>query len=48
MSQWHRRSELRINPIGAYVLEEACKRCKYWNDMGHPDYKVNVNRFCGN
>ena len=18
-------------------------RCKYWNDMGHPDYKVNVN-----
>ena len=32
-----------INPIGAYVLEEACKRCKYWNDMGHPDYKVNVN-----
>lgn len=32
-----------INPIGDYVLKEACKRCKYWNDMGHPDYKVNVN-----
>lgn len=32
-----------INPIGEYVLKEACKRCKYWNDMGHPDYKVNVN-----
>lgn len=32
-----------INPIGEYVLREACKRCKYWNDMGHPDYKVNVN-----
>lgn len=32
-----------INPIGEHVLEEAVKRCKYWNDCGHPDYKVNVN-----
>lgn len=32
-----------INPIGEYVLKEACRTCKYWNDMGHPDYKVNVN-----
>lgn len=32
-----------INPIGEYVLREACRRCKYWNDMGHPNYKVNVN-----
>lgn len=32
-----------INPIGEFVLQEAAKRCKYWNDMGHPDYKVNVN-----
>ena len=32
-----------INPIGAYVLKKACHRCKYWNDMGHPDYHVNVN-----
>lgn len=32
-----------INPIGEFILREACKRCKYWNDMGHPDYKVNVN-----
>ena len=32
-----------INPIGEYVLRNAAKRCKYWNDMGHPDYKVNVN-----
>ena len=32
-----------INPIGAFVLEQAAKRCKYWNDMGHPNYKVNVN-----
>lgn len=32
-----------INPIGEFVLREACKRLKYWNDMGHPDYRVNVN-----
>lgn len=32
-----------INPIGEFVLEQAVKRCKYWNDMGHPNYKVNVN-----
>lgn len=32
-----------INPIGEFVLREACKSCRYWNDMGHPDYKVNVN-----
>ena len=32
-----------INPIGEYVMMTAAKRCKYWNDMGHPEYKVNVN-----
>lgn len=32
-----------INPIGEHVLLEAVKRCKYWNDCGHPEYKVNVN-----
>ena len=32
-----------INPIGNYVLREACFRCKSWNDNGYPDYKVNVN-----
>ncbi len=32
-----------INPIGNYVLREACTHCKKWNDNGHPDYKVNVN-----
>ena len=32
-----------INPIGNYVLTEACSRCKRWNDTGYPDYKVNVN-----
>lgn len=32
-----------INPIGNYVLLEACKECKRWNDNGYPRYKVNVN-----
>ena len=32
-----------INPIGDYVLQQACRHCRYWNDMGHPEYKVNVN-----
>ena len=32
-----------IIPIGEYVLFEACKTCKHWNDFGYPDYKVNVN-----
>lgn len=32
-----------INPIGNYVLTEACKECKRWNDNGYPGYKVNVN-----
>lgn len=32
-----------INPIGEFVLREACKRIKHWNDMGHPDYHINVN-----
>lgn len=32
-----------INPIGNHVLKEACRACKYWNENGHPQYKVNVN-----
>lgn len=32
-----------IVPIGEHVLIEACCRCKYWNDFGHPDYKIHVN-----
>ena len=32
-----------INPIGTHVLREACKRCKYWNDMGQPEFSINVN-----
>lgn len=31
-----------INPIGNYVLREACRQCKKWNEAGY-DYKVNVN-----
>ncbi|MCH5342330.1 MAG: bifunctional diguanylate cyclase/phosphodiesterase [Acetatifactor sp.] len=32
-----------INPIGNYVLKEACTQCHKWNESGYPDYKVNVN-----
>ena len=32
-----------INPIGNYVLEQACMALKHWNESGHPYYKVNVN-----
>ncbi|MBO7357866.1 MAG: EAL domain-containing protein [Lachnospiraceae bacterium] len=32
-----------INPIGNYVLKEACTTCRHWNESGHPEYKVNVN-----
>ncbi len=32
-----------INPIGNYVLRQACEECHRWNLSGHPDYKVNVN-----
>lgn len=32
-----------INPIGNYVLQEACRHCREWNEKGYPDYKVNVN-----
>lgn len=31
-----------INPIGNYVLKEACECCHRWNQAGYP-YKVNVN-----
>ena len=32
-----------INPIGLHVLKNACDAVKYWNENGHPYYKVNVN-----
>lgn len=31
-----------INPIGNYVLKEACIQCHRWKEAGY-DYKVNVN-----
>ena len=32
-----------INPIGNYVLYDACVACRNWNDNGYPDHHVNVN-----
>lgn len=32
-----------ITDIGDYVLEEACRQCRRWNENGHPDFHINVN-----
>ncbi|MBQ9123797.1 MAG: EAL domain-containing protein [Lachnospiraceae bacterium] len=32
-----------INPIGNHVLKSACETCRYWNEHGYPNYKINVN-----
>ena len=32
-----------ITSIGDYVLEEACRQCRYWNEHGMPDFHINVN-----
>lgn len=32
-----------IVPIGTHILKEACTRCRYWNDFGHPEYRIHVN-----
>jgi len=32
-----------INPIGNHVLRKACETCRFWNEMGRPNYRVNVN-----
>lgn len=32
-----------ITNIGDYVLEEACRQCKEWNESGNENFRVNVN-----
>lgn len=32
-----------ITSIGDYVLEEASRQCRYWNEHGIPDFHINVN-----
>ncbi|MDD6428841.1 MAG: EAL domain-containing protein [Lachnospiraceae bacterium] len=32
-----------IVPIDEHVLITATRKCRYWNDNGHPDYRINVN-----
>lgn len=32
-----------INPIGNYVLYDACMACRRWNDAGYTNHHVNVN-----
>lgn len=32
-----------ITDIGDYVLMEACKQCKQWNEAGYPNFHVNIN-----
>ncbi len=32
-----------INPIGNYVLYDACNTLRNWNDNGYPNHRINVN-----
>ena len=32
-----------IGPIGAWVLDEACRQARAWRERGHPELRVSVN-----
>lgn len=32
-----------IEPIGSWVMREACEQCKAWHDAGYPEIRVSVN-----
>ena len=32
-----------IGRIGAHVMAEACRSLRYWNDYGHPEFRVSIN-----
>lgn len=32
-----------ITSIGDFILEEACRQCKDWNEHGFPDFRININ-----
>ncbi len=32
-----------IVPVGAWVLREACRQCKAWQDLGYPQLRISVN-----
>jgi diguanylate cyclase (GGDEF)-like protein len=32
-----------INPIGSWVLDEACRQLRCWHDAGYEDWKISVN-----
>jgi len=32
-----------IIPVGAWVLQAACRQCRAWRDAGYPDLRVSVN-----
>jgi diguanylate cyclase (GGDEF)-like protein len=32
-----------IIPVGAWVLQAACRQCRAWRDGGHPDLHISVN-----
>lgn len=32
-----------IIPVGKWIIEEACRQCSVWNEMGLADLKVSIN-----